>query len=137
MENIANLINEDYLSYRASVAVVMDNNTKFLLGISTNGDDRNGKLCFPGGHINKNENPEQAAVRECYEETGIKCEPYRDIIVLGNKPDVAFVPCLKTGGELKPNREFKILGWYYSEDIRNMGDMVHNDCHIIIENLIF
>lgn len=28
---------------------------------------------IPGGRIEKNETPEQAAIRECFEETGVKC----------------------------------------------------------------
>ncbi len=36
-----------------------------------------GKYFQPGGHIDENETPLEAAIREVYEETGWKCNPYR------------------------------------------------------------
>lgn len=36
-----------------------------------------GKYFQPGGHIDENETPLEAAIREVYEETGWKCSPYR------------------------------------------------------------
>lgn len=35
------------------------------------------KYFQPGGHIDENETPLKAAIREVYEETGWKCSPYR------------------------------------------------------------
>lgn len=39
-----------------------------------------GEICFPGGRIEKNENPEQAAVRETYEELQL---PKQSLALLG------------------------------------------------------
>lgn len=44
-----------------------------------------GQVSFPGGHIDKGETAEQAAVRECIEELGdkmqvIPCGAYHDVI---------------------------------------------------------
>jgi len=36
-----------------------------------------GKYFQPGGHIDENETPLEAAIREVYEETGWKCSPHR------------------------------------------------------------
>lgn len=44
----------------------------------------NGKLCGPGGHIEEGETPEDAAIREAYEEFGIVC---RDIAPIGMLQD--------------------------------------------------
>ena len=40
-------------------------------------DELNGLLEFPGGKIGKVESPEQAAVRETLEETGVNLEPHQ------------------------------------------------------------
>lgn len=41
---------------------------------------------IPGGRIDENETPENAAFRECFEETGVKCSNL--------KPLVSYHPCL-------------------------------------------
>lgn len=45
-----------------------------------------GEVCFPGGHIESGETPEQCAVRETFEELGI---PEQDIQVLGRLDFIA------------------------------------------------
>lgn len=50
-----------------SVGVLVIDNGRILTGLRLD----NGKLCGPGGHIEKGETPEQAAIRESQEEFGI------------------------------------------------------------------
>lgn len=91
----------------ACSVVVQDGNV--LLGLSKETDDRHKKWCFPAGHLEEGETPEQAAARECYEETGIRTKPIR---MLGIERDVAFVLCSGAGGNLRPNSEFYEVQWF-------------------------
>lgn len=56
-----------------AVAVV-EHNDSFLVGIRPAGVPLAGLAEFPGGKIKPGESPEQAAVRECLEETGLAVE---------------------------------------------------------------
>ena len=49
------------------------------------GDDHSGQVAFPGGHLNPDESPEEAALRECEEEIGV---PSDAIELLGGLDDV-------------------------------------------------
>ncbi|MCR5468963.1 MAG: NUDIX domain-containing protein, partial [Lachnospiraceae bacterium] len=53
------------------------------------------EICFPGGHIEKGETPEQTALRECGEELGI---PTSAITVEGRLDDAS----RSTGGKICP-----------------------------------
>src|SRR5438067_9121314 len=57
-----------------AIAVVEDNG-RFLVGQRPAGVPLAGLWEFPGGKIECGETPEAAAVRECFEETGITVEP--------------------------------------------------------------
>ena len=59
---------------RIAVAVV-EHNDRFLVGIRDSGDSLAGYHEFPGGKIEPGETIQEAAVRECLEETGIKVVP--------------------------------------------------------------
>jgi len=50
-------------------AYIIDPNTKKILLVKHR---KNGKWTQPGGHIENDETPEECALRESYEETGIK-----------------------------------------------------------------
>ena len=56
---------------RIAVAVV-EHNDRFLVGIRAPNDSLAGFHEFPGGKIEAGESPEQAAVRECWEETEVR-----------------------------------------------------------------
>lgn len=47
--------------------IVIDNEINYLLV-----EQNNGYTCFPKGHVENNETEEETALRECYEETGLK-----------------------------------------------------------------
>ena len=104
INDIASMISEDidtnYAGYRKAIAVVFNDDGEILIGLATN-PDRKGKWCFPGGRIEKGEDPVSAAIRECEEETGIVCVQdefgYGSIRVPENS-ETLFVFCLKVSG---------------------------------------
>lgn len=107
--------------WRAAVGIVQCGD-RFLLGLAKNsGDDREGKWVFPGGGVKKGESAEKAAVREVWEETGIKCKAAGTAFRLPDKKDVAFVHC-KTSRQqdFDSNREFTALGWFTRREMRSL-----------------
>lgn len=61
---------------RVGIAIV-EHQGRYLIGTRSADDDLPGKAEFPGGKCEAGESPEQAAVRECLEETGLAVEPIR------------------------------------------------------------
>jgi 8-oxo-dGTP pyrophosphatase MutT (NUDIX family) len=119
VDNI-NLILESDDDFDSSVAIVKSGN-KWLLGLSTSKDDRKRKWAFPGGGIKKNETPQKAAERECFEETGIRCKSKGPIMTHDGKKGVAFVPCVLQGEiRFKPNSEFSALGFFETSDFDSL-----------------
>lgn len=60
--------------YSLSVGVIVIKDEKVLL-VKHNYGSANGKYLNPGGYLKDDELPEEAAVREVYEETGIEIAP--------------------------------------------------------------
>jgi 8-oxo-dGTP diphosphatase len=54
---------------------VVEHEGRFLIGQRPDGVPLAGLWEFPGGKIEPGETPEAAAVRECFEETGLTVEP--------------------------------------------------------------
>lgn len=134
-EYIASILTEDpdilveaEKEYFASVAVVKYRN-KWLLGLGHKcGDDRTGHWCCVGGGIKPGESVEQAAVRECYEEAGVRCKAIKKLPDERDRPGVAFVLCQADNfdpAKLKPNHEFSAMGWFSSQDFRGLK-LYHN-----------
>jgi len=92
------------MDYKAAVGIVRDHD-KWLVGLAIDsGDDRENRWCFPGGHIEQGETPEEAAVREVLEETGIKCKAVSKAFS-HEKKGIAFVICKAIGTETKSTDE--------------------------------
>lgn len=108
-------------SYKSAVAIVKCRD-KYLLGLSSAHDDRRMKWCFPGGHIQRGENPKRAATREAKEEMGVNCVATGDIIDLDSKPNVAFILCKAStiSQPLKKNHEFVAVGWFRESEMRQL-----------------
>lgn len=131
-EERLSLILESNDDFDAAVAIVRHRG-KWLLGLSTASDDRSKRWCFPGGGIKRGESPQQAAVRECIEETGIKCSAIGSVLTLKEKPKVAFIPCRAAAspGKFVPNSEFVALGFFQPEDFKalvlynNVKDLIN------------
>jgi 8-oxo-dGTP diphosphatase len=58
----------------AVAIAVLENNGKFLVGVRPPNVPLAGLAEFPGGKIDPGETPEDAAIRECQEETGLTVE---------------------------------------------------------------
>jgi len=103
----------------AAVAVC-EYRRRWLLGLAKDtNDDRAGKWCFPGGGIKPGETPEQAAVRECREETGVTCRAAGQPMKMGDKPGVAFVHCrVSSRPNLKENHEFTAIGFFDKTEMK-------------------
>ena len=61
-------------NYSLAVGVIVIKDSKVLL-VKHNYGSANGKYLNPGGYLKEGEFPEDAAVREVFEETGIKIAP--------------------------------------------------------------
>jgi 8-oxo-dGTP pyrophosphatase MutT (NUDIX family)/predicted kinase len=98
--------------YKSAVAIILNEDGQVLVGRAKSEDDRNGKLCFPGGGIDPEDgaDPLAAAKREAFEETGLEVRPF-SIIDHPEKPGVAFVVCEYVSGQPEPNQEFTSLQW--------------------------
>lgn len=94
--------------------------SRWLLGLAKTTDDRNNRWVFPGGGIKANESPEEAACRECFEETGVKCHTIGRAFERADRPGVAFVECIADSYELKGNHEFIALGWFNENNFSSL-----------------
>ena len=72
-------VGHDLLTITAASISVFDSSGRLLLGEDTG----TGGWTLPGGAIDPNENPADAAVRECFEETGLLVKPERVVGVFG------------------------------------------------------
>lgn len=108
--------------FKSAVAIVQ-NGDRWLLGLATNtGDGRSNKWVHPGGHIKKGETPEEAAVRECWEETGIKVKSVSKAFTMNGYKDIAFVHCkvTKRNQEFEMNEEFSAMGFFMFKELRSL-----------------
>jgi len=119
--------------HKAAVAVVQDRD-HWLLGLAkATRDDRTGKWCMPGGMSKPGETPEQTAVRECREETGVHCRAVGKPFYLPDKRDVAFVHCRVTSHNprIKHNHEFSTMGFFTVNEMKalrlykNVKTLIH------------
>ena len=60
--------------------IIIDDVVHYLLV-----EQNNGFVCFPKGHVEKDESEEETALRECYEETGLKA-----VIIKGFKESINY-----------------------------------------------
>lgn len=126
---LCGVLTEEFDGEFKSAVGIVQNRDKWLLGLArkTN-DDRTGKWVHPGGGIKSHETPERAAVREVFEETGIRCravdEPFRD----PKHKNVAFVHCKTTTSHQKinVNHEFSAAGFFTLRELRSLKPLYGN-----------
>jgi len=119
-------------NYRAAVAVARWRG-QWLLGLSKAKDDRYFKWCCPGGGVDDGETAQEAAVRECLEETNAHCKVVGPPFELSDRPGVAFVPCVITRKPklISKADEFVSLGLFSSSDLRKLRNVYPNVRHLI------
>jgi mutator protein MutT len=98
--------------------VVFNNNDEFLLLQRSDNDDyMPNKLCFAGGKIEQGEDIEKGALRELFEETGIKAEKADFIETITNSNGTkSHYFSVKTDQAFKPSQEHKSYSWVKSLD---------------------
>lgn len=102
------------------VGVLVAKDGKFLCGLRKD----TGEICGPGGHLEKDESPEQAAVRETREEFGITPKKLQCIGCLQSKtkaylPTMVFL-CTDFEGEPKMDSEEMVAPYYGFNDIADL-----------------
>ncbi len=70
LHNVQRIINDDVQRFFCVTVYVVDRKKRFLMLLNR----KLNKWVPPGGKVDRNETPDEAAVRECFEETGVKIE---------------------------------------------------------------
>jgi mutator protein MutT len=113
------------------VVIVNDDNKFLLLKRSSNIDWMPNKLALVGGRIEKNESPEEAAIREVEEETGIdidKDKLIKSFEIERTDKDLDYIFLYRFDGEpteIELNNEHSTYGWYDVSEIKFL-DVVPN-----------
>jgi 8-oxo-dGTP diphosphatase len=96
-----------------SIAIaVVERDNHFLVGERPAGKPLAGYSEFPGGRVEASESPEEAAIRECEEETGLKVEivgSYGDCLhdYSHDRVHLYFLSCRAVAGETLPKPPFE------------------------------
>lgn len=89
---------------------VVENEGKLLVGVRPEGVRFAGLDEFPGGKVEAGETPEQAAERECREETGLSVAATARLLSVddhGAGLTLHFIGCRVVGGECSPRPPFR------------------------------
>jgi len=129
------------IHYCASVLVIQDNKVLFLK------QEKSNYLLTPGGHVEEGELPQEAAVRETLEETGLQIELLEKpdekartqiaeplpmplairLVPCRDKKDIDFIYTAKViGGELKINEESTEAKWLSRQEIQDSQEVGPN-----------
>lgn len=116
-----------YNNPHAACSVIFVNDNHELLFAKRADDPFKGKYDFPGGFLEDNETPYQAAVREVREELGITVET-EDLLLTGcslndydentTVADFAFM-CWKWSGTMRPADDVAAAEWHPLEFVRS------------------
>ncbi len=108
----------------ASVLIIQDG--KVLLA-RRKGDPQKGLWVPPGGFVDFDEDPKEAAVRECAEETGLKVEIEELVDVIsgvgqvGHASIVIFYRARIVGGTLAPGDDAELVGWFGPHELPELA----------------
>lgn len=130
LKAVRDKIGHDLLATTAVSISIFDEQDRLLLGR----DAETGLWTLPGGAIDPNEQPADAAVRECFEETGLITRPERLIGVFGGPefliqyPNgdltyysvIAFEASIVGGGLAPDGDEFESLRFVDAAEWRNL-----------------
>ena len=115
--------------------VVYNDKGEFLLLQRHSEDDYEpNKLCFAGGKIEEGEDIKQGALRELFEETGIK-EDNADFIdsIKNSDGTISNYFQVKTNQEFKPSHEHKGYSWVKSLDNFSEDMFIENDKERLVQ----
>jgi 8-oxo-dGTP diphosphatase len=109
------------MTTRIAIAVVIDYEERVLIGLRPVGVALAGYWEFPGGKIEPGETPEDAAKRECLEETGLTVAPYRRSLPEVHQyehgsVELNFVWCLPYGSSFEVREPYR---WVRLEELPN------------------
>ncbi len=112
---------------RIGVGTIIFDGTKVLMGLRK-GSHGGGTWCFPGGHLEMYETPEECAIRETFEETGLKINnlahgPWtNDIFQDTSKHYISiFILAAEYSGEIAIKEKSKFSSWEWV-DYQNLPD---------------
>lgn len=103
--------------YRIVTNAIITNRGKILLGKKEEkeGHPISGEWHFPGGHIDKDEEPEEAIIREVKEETGLDCKVHQLVDVTSNagleSPFQVFYHLEAESRDAKPKDDLEQVKW--------------------------
>ena len=124
---------------KSSVNVYILNGTQLLLGMRTGTGWMDGHLCPPGGHVEKDETPTTAMIREIKEELGAEILPtdleFLCVAARNNSPYeyVAYEFLLKDSSYEFKNMEPEKCSELTWVDIHNLPDNIIDHFNIIIQ----
>ena len=135
LEHILRFVDERVQRFLCATVYVL-NGRRELLMIHHKKFDR---WCPPGGKVDNNETPDEAAVRECFEETGIRAKligetaPFNNslitpigskcnTIVPGERDHVDLIYAAQAENEdfCKSEREANDIGWFSLNQVKEM-----------------
>ena len=101
---------------------VVERNGRFLVGERPAGKPLAGFAEFPGGRVEAGETPEQAAVRECFEETGLSVAVVRRYDdcrhdYAHDRVHLHFFACRIVGADTPPRDPFR---WISRADLETL-----------------
>ena len=115
-----------FIDPKVAAAVLVEQGGKVLLTRRA-GDPQKGLWVTPGGFVDFDEDPKQAAIRECEEETGLKVEVVElmDVISgvghVGGASMVIFYRARIVGGTLAANDDADIVGWFGPDELPELA----------------
>ncbi len=129
--------NKASLRHATVKALTVNGKNQVLLEKRAQHLTRGGKYDLPGGFMDRDETSEECALRELFEETGIRGE-IQFLFRINDNPNrpqedrqnVDFIYIVKEiSGELKTDHESTDVGWYSEEDIPSEDDFAfdHRD----------
>ena len=104
---------------------------KVLVGKSTDSDERNGLWVFPGGGRKQGEDIYKGALRELFEETGITAEIKGNMLVLDDRPKLAWIPVNYVKGGIDFNHEFSEMKWILPKELGSEYPTLPNNKKIL------
>lgn len=124
--------------WNGAAAIIVENNRILMVK-----EKESMNWSVPSGEIEKDENPEQACIREVWEETGFKVEVKEPIhikrIIIRNY-DVTpyYFLCQVIEGRISyqdPDDEIEEIGWKTAEDISTMQHDYPEDLELLLTSV--